>query len=38
VITAWRVGADGRKQHSACAISTADGETLAASKAVWIVL
>ena len=38
VITAWRIAAGGRKQHSACAISTAEGETLAASKALWIAL
>jgi len=38
VITAWRTGCEGRKQHSACAISTPDGETVAASKALWIAL
>ena len=38
VITAWRIGTDRRKQHSACVISSADGETLATSKAVWIAL
>ena len=38
VITAWRIRADGRKQHSACTISTAEGETLAASRALWIAL
>ena len=38
VIAAWRIGGDGHKQRSACAISTADGETLAASKALWVAL
>ena len=38
VITAWRIRADGRKQHSACAIWTPDGDTLAASRALWIAL
>jgi hypothetical protein len=38
VITAWRVEGEGRNQHSACVISTADGERLAASIALWVAL
>jgi hypothetical protein len=38
IITAWRVGRDGRKQHSACAIWAGDGELLARSQALWIEL
>jgi hypothetical protein len=38
VITAWRIGAEGRKRYSACTISTPDGELLAASQALWVVL
>jgi hypothetical protein len=36
IITAWRLGQDGRKQHSGCTISTTDGELLALSQALWI--
>jgi hypothetical protein len=36
VITAWRMGGVGRKQRAACVISTADGETCAASDALWV--
>lgn len=38
IITAWHIGRDGRKQHSACTISTPDGEVLARSQALWIEL
>ena len=38
MITAWRIGTDRRKQHSACVIATLEGETLAASKALWVAL
>jgi hypothetical protein len=38
VITAWRIAAEGRKHYSACAISTPNGEMLAASQALWVVL
>jgi hypothetical protein len=38
IITAWRVGRDGRRQHSGCTISTGDGELLARSQALWIEL
>jgi hypothetical protein len=36
IITAWHIGRNGRKQHSACTISTPDGEVLARSQALWI--
>jgi hypothetical protein len=38
VIAAWALGRNGRKQQSACPISTADGELLALSQALWIEL
>jgi hypothetical protein len=38
VITVWRVGRDGRKQHSACTIGAPDGEVLARARALWIEL
>ena len=38
IITAWRIGQDGRKHHSGCVISTPDGETLALAQALWIEL
>jgi hypothetical protein len=38
VVTAWHVARDGRKHHSACAISTPGGEVLAVSQALWIEL
>ena len=38
VVTAWQIAQDGRKHHSACAISTAEGEPLALSQALWIEL
>ena len=38
VISAWRVERDGRKHHSACAISTPGGDVLAVAQALWIEL
>jgi hypothetical protein len=38
VVMAWHIAREGRKHHSACAISTPDGELLALSKALWIEL
>ena len=38
IITAWHIGRDGRKQHSACTIGAPDGELLARSQALWIEL
>jgi hypothetical protein len=38
VVTAWPLGRDGRKHHSACAISNVEGEVLAFSRALWIEL
>ena len=38
IITAWHIGRDGRKQHSACTIGAPDGEVLARSQALWIEL
>jgi hypothetical protein len=38
IVTAWHIGREGRKQHSACTISTPDREVLARSQALWIEL
>ena len=38
VITAWHIGSEGRKHHSACAISTSEGDVLAVAQALWIEL
>jgi len=38
VVSAWHIARDGRKHHSACAISTPEGEPLALSQALWIEL
>jgi hypothetical protein len=38
VVTAWHIAQDGRKHHSACAISTPEGDLLALSQALWIEL
>ena len=38
VVTAWRIGVDGRKRHSGAALFTPDGELLASSQALWIEL
>jgi hypothetical protein len=38
VVTAWALGREGRKHHSACAISNAKGDLLALSNALWIEL
>ena len=38
VVTAWHIAHDGRKHHSACAISTPESEPLALSRAFWIEL
>jgi hypothetical protein len=38
VAMGWALGRDGRKHHTAAALHTAEGELLAASRALWIVL
>jgi hypothetical protein len=35
VVTGWRIGEDGRKLFAGTALSTADGQLLAAAKATW---
>ena len=36
VVEAWTLERDGRKLHSASALLTAEGETCAVARAVWI--
>ncbi len=38
VTTGWALGQEGRKYDTAAALHTADGELLAASRALWITL
>lgn len=38
VVTGWSLGRDGRKVDTAAALYSADGELLAASRALWILL
>lgn len=38
VVTGWAFGRDGRKYDTAAALHSADGELLAASRALWITL
>ena len=37
-MTGWAFGRDGRKYDTAAALHSADGELLAASRALWITL
>jgi hypothetical protein len=36
IITAWRIGGEGRKRLSGTALHAASGEQLAMSRQVWI--
>lgn len=38
IVVGWRLGAEGRKHHSASALLTPDGRTLARATALWIQL